>query len=101
MVKLVDMAKTDAEMHKDTMPCAPGSLSKYDYGLSICLNQESLDKLGADVDGIEVGDMVELRALAKVTSISKNDTGDGEKSRVELTICYLGAELEDAEADGG
>lgn len=95
--KLVDMARTTEEMSEDCMPCSPGDANRYPYGLGISLGNSELEKLGADIDSIEVGDMVHLFALSRVTCVSKNDTGDGAKTRVELQICYLGTELEDAE----
>lgn len=95
--KLVDMARTSEEVANDCMPCSPGESNRYPYGLCISLGNAELEKLGADIDGIEVGDMVHLFALSRVTCVSKNNTGDGEKTRVELQICYLGTELEDDE----
>jgi hypothetical protein len=68
----------------------------YSPGLSICLTQEDLDKLDLE-DGVEVGDMIHAHFLAKVTSISTNDTSDGVKKRIELQITHLSAEDEDSE----
>lgn len=96
--KLKDMAKTDEE-RKEEMPLMAsyiGDQSIYPFGLSLCFDQATLDKLGLDGE-CEPGDMIHLFALAKVTSVSKNDTGDGEKCRVELQITHLGCESEDEE----
>lgn len=97
MPQLKDMALTDAERMDGCMPCVPGEMNRYPYGLCLSLGQPELNKLDADAASLEVGDMVHLFALAKVTAKSINDTGDGEKNRVELQVCYLGTELEDAE----
>lgn len=94
--KMVDMKKTATEMQKDSQPFALGSQSEYPYGLNICLCDDELEKLGLDTD-CEVGDFLHLFALAKVTSVSVNDTGDGEKRRIELTLTHLGCEEEDEE----
>lgn len=94
--KLVDMATSPPEIKDASIPMMNEPL--YDYGLSLCFGQETLDKLGLDTD-VEVGDMIDLRALAKVTSVSKNDTGDGEKCRVELTLTHIGVENENTEHD--
>lgn len=96
--KMVDMAKTPEEMVKDagSYPMSIGSQSKYPYGLSIRFCQETLDKLGLDGD-CEVGDFIHVFGLAKVTSVSKNDTGEGEKCDVELQFTHLGVEDEDEE----
>jgi hypothetical protein len=92
--KLVDMA------HSAEAPEVGPSLASaplYDYGLHLCFNQSTLDKLDLDTSDVEVGDMLDLRALCKVTSVSKNDTGDGEKCRVELVLSHIGIENESTE----
>lgn len=94
--RMIDMKKDAKEMMRDTMPFGMGSQSEYPYGLSICLGNDELEKLGLDNE-CEVGDMIHLFALAKVTSLSKNDTGDGEKTRIELQITHLGCEDENEE----
>ncbi|MFA7278765.1 MAG: capsid staple protein [Sterolibacterium sp.] len=76
-------------------PCF-GAASVYPYGLCICLGQEELDKLGLTAE-CEVGDFLHVFALAKVTSVSTSDTGEGEKSRIELTITHMGVEDEEDE----
>lgn len=104
---MVDMAKTPAEV-KDDMPVpimmadSKPSGPVYPYGLCICLTEEELEKLNLDGDLPEVGDLVHLMAMARVTSVSQSEqqTGDGEKrqcSRVELQIIALKAEDEDRE----
>lgn len=94
--KMVDMEKTPEQMMKDASPFSIGSQSKYPYGLSICLGHEELEKLGLDTD-CEVGDFIHLFCLAKVTSVSTSDTGEGEKCRIELQITHMGCESEDEE----
>lgn len=95
--KLVDMARSAQEQKDSAIPMMMNE-PLYDYGLHLCLNNESLEKLNLDTD-VEVGDLLDFRALAKVTSVSKNDTGDGEKCRVELTLTHIGVENESTEAD--
>lgn len=85
--KLIDMARTAPEIKEASMPMPYEST--YDYGLHLCFSDETLEKLNLD-DDVEVGDMLDLRALAKVTSVSKLDTGDGQKTRVELTLTHIG-----------
>lgn len=94
---MVDMRKTQAEKAED-MSCYPtANVSDYDYGLSICLNNDSLEKLDLDTDDVEVGDFIHIHALAKVTSISKRDTDNGSDSRIELVMTHISAEDEDEE----
>lgn len=70
----------------------------YPYGLCICLCDEELKKLGLDDEMPEVGDMLHGHFLAIVKSMSRNDTTDGTKTRIELQITHLTAvENEDEE----
>lgn len=96
--KLIDMARSVEEQKDAAIPY--NNMPLYDYGLSLCFNQETLDKLNLDTSDVEVGDLLDLRAMAKVTSVSKNDTGDGEKCRVELVLSMIGVENESTELDG-
>lgn len=94
--KLQDMRRTDEEKLETAQPAAIGNQPEYPYGLSICLTESELEKLGLEAD-CEVGDLLHLFALAKVTSVSKTDTGNGSKCRVELQIVMLGTESENEE----
>ena len=98
--KMIDMALTPAEKLESAMPYAIGSTNNYPYGLCICLGNDQLEKLGLEEE-CEVGDFIHLFALAKVTSVSKNDTGEGEKVRIELQITHMGLESEDEENEEG
>lgn len=91
MPSFISMAKDPDEM-KETM-AAPdmGDQPIFPYGLAISLGDEELAKLDME-DDCNVGDMVCFKSLAKVTSVTKNDTVDGAKTRVELQI--IGIELD-------
>lgn len=102
MVKLVDMARSAEDLNADAMPSSVSNMSLYDYGLTLRLNSETLEKLNLDDSDVEVGDMLDFRAMAKVTSVSKHDTGSGEKCCVELQITHMGTpENESTEFDDG
>ena len=105
--KMIDMAKTPEQINKDLDDRLPMSerskasivddLPKYPYGLCITIETEQLEKLGID-DDCEVGDMIHLCAMAKVTSISKREKEGGEGDvRIELQITHLASENEDEE----
>lgn len=83
-----DMALSPEEMIERAMPTVLANEPRYPYSLSLCLGNDELEKLGLDSD-CEVGDHLHLQAIAKVTSVSKNDTGDGEKCRIELQIVMM------------
>lgn len=90
-----DMSLTPQESKEISEP----SLPKYPYGLCISLCQDELDKLNLSEEELCVGDMLHLHCLAKVTSVSSNETEDGSYSRVELVITHIAAESEDEEND--
>lgn len=92
---MVDMAMDDEEKAEYSAPSI--STPKYPYGLSISLCEKELEKLGIDENDLEVGDMLHLHALAKITSVSSQEYEEGSHCRVELQICYLSGEDEDEE----
>lgn len=96
--KMVDMRREPQkeEAVPEAIPAADGP--SYPYGLCICLGNEELEKLNLD-PSCEVGDTIDLRAFAKVTSVSMNDYGGKPQHRIELQITQLAVENEDTEAD--
>lgn len=95
--KMVDMAKGREELVSGGYPVMETPNEPlYPYGLSICLTEAELAKLNLE-DDVEVGDMLHLFALCKVTCVSKTDTATGSNMRVELQITHLAAEGEDEE----
>lgn len=90
----VDMALTPREQDEDSnIPCSPDQ-PMYPYGLCLSFGDEQLEKLDME-DDCDVGDMIHMNCLAKVTSVSKNDTSDGPKKRVELQIIAIAAESDE------
>lgn len=99
---MVDMARTPEEkeeaVESATLP-AVDSVPDYPYGLCLRLSHEELEKLGLDAD-CEIGDMIHLFAMAKVTSVSMSDSErGGHYCNVELQITHLGLEDEDTEEE--
>lgn len=95
-LKMVDMARTAEEKAEQVMPAPPSSINEYPYGLAIRLTQDELAKLDLDGD-CDVGDMLHGHFLAKVTSVSKNDTEAGQRTMIELQITHM--EVDDEEAE--
>ncbi len=90
---MIDMAKEEPEEGLEA-----SNIPQYPYGLCICLTGDELEKLGLDTT-CEIGDLVHLMAMARVTSVTKRQMADGgSDDRVELQIIELGAEDENAEA---
>ncbi len=72
---------------------------QYPYGLRICLCDAELDKLGLKAD-CDVGDLVDMRCFATVTSVSKSQRADGTGCcRVELQIERMSVENEMTESE--
>ena len=103
MEKMIDMARTPAEVKAKNMPMEMGlsSRDKYPYGLSLTLDADSLKKLGIK-DLPTVGDEFEIEAMVRVTSVSKNASETNDSTRVELQITKMMIETEEEEkAEGG
>ena len=98
MSTLKSMKMTAAEREKRME--APSSVSTdaptYPWGLSITLDNESLDKLGSD--GVyNVGDEMVLIAQVKVTSVSSQESAGGKNKSVGLQITAMCLEEGDRE----
>jgi len=96
MNKVPPMVSMEIEP-KDNDAIVDSARPMYPYGLSICLCQDELNKLDVDYNDWSVGDTFHLHAFAKITSISKQETNEGEQCRVEMQIIALSGEDEEAE----
>jgi ribosome assembly protein YihI (activator of Der GTPase) len=96
MRKMVSMARSAEEKARSMMPPSMGDMPDFPYGLAISLNEDDLEKLDLDAD-CEVGDMIDLRAFGRVTSVSKTEVDGKSRCRVEIQIEQLGIEDEDQE----
>jgi hypothetical protein len=95
-----DMSKTHdqkaEEEEKHSLPIAIEN--DYPYGLCVSLNTQTLENLEVDHDDMpEVGDMIHLMAMAKVTSVRMTDSEHGPERCIELQITHLALEDEDDE----
>lgn len=89
VVKMIDMALTPEEKVEMAGYSPVNSVPDYSYGLCLSLCDEDLEKLGLD-DDVSVGDVLQIYALAKVTSVSERETNGEADRRVELQITNLG-----------
>ncbi len=93
--KMVDMSlgrEDREEMSKPSLPTFP-------YGLCISLCEHELEKLDLDDSDLEVGDLLHLHALAKVTSVSSYDNENGSSCRVELQLQYMSIPENESDED--
>lgn len=97
MTTFVDMAHTPKEMAKEASPVAYQTV--YPYGLCIRLGTDELEKLDIQ-DDFTVGDIIDLRCFAKVTSVSMNQMADSTSRCMELQITHLAVENESDEEAG-
>ena len=97
--KLIDMEMDDEDQLDCVCPMPMPEKARYPYGLRICLTHNELAKLGLDAN-CEIGDMIDIRAFACVTSVSINKTESGkEECRVELQIEKMAVEDEESETE--
>jgi hypothetical protein len=98
--RMVSMERTDdekASAHIESMyPPSLSDMPDVPAGLCLCLTEAELEKLDLD-DDCEIGDLLHLKCMAKVTSISKHDHGAGSKVRIELAVILMSVEDEDTE----
>lgn len=94
---MVDMALSDDDKIEAMMPCLPSTSPDYPYNLRICLTEKELQKLDLAPD-CEVGDVIDLRAFAVVTSVSTEQRDGQNSARIELQIERLAVESESEES---
>lgn len=96
---LVSMKKSKAEKKKDMGGATMQSGGEdYPYGLSISLDADTIEKLGLGND-LKVGDIVELRAKAKVQRMSQSSSEGYESRDLSLQITDLCVEDADDQHD--
>lgn len=93
-MKLCDMKYSKKEKAEQESPKLATSVggSDYPYGLSLSLDTEQLKKLGIS-SMPKIGKIMQLKAVAVVTSVSQSDSqGGGVSRRMELQLQKLGLE---------
>lgn len=96
--KMVDMLETPEEVKQETVASSPVMDNKphYPYGLSLSLNKETLEKLGVS-ELPEIGTMIHIMAMAKVTSVNESASEADHYCCVGLQITHMALEDEDTE----
>lgn len=93
-MKTVVMRRSDREKKaqaEDYAAPVMASGGDYPYGLRLCLDDESLKKLG--IDGMpKPGDKFRIEGEAHVTGSEQRDTDQNSDRRVELVLHELGFE---------
>lgn len=96
-MELSSMKKTDTS---DMAGSSPMKKPDYPWGLQLHLESEAIKKLGFD-NLPEAGATLNLQAKVEVTSVSVNETNDGEKRKsmsLQITDMGLSAAKDDKSA---
>ena len=96
---MVDMRRSEEEKRDDMMPMAAESQPDLPYGLCITFTERELEKLDLD-DDVEEGDLLDIRAFARVTSVTKHSADGKRCCRVEMGLEQLAVENETTEEPG-
>ena len=92
--KLVSTEMGEEQKLDMMMPCFPGrDTPDYPYGMKITLDGWLLDRLGLDRN-VDVGDYLDMRCFAVVTSVRKEQTDGKDECTVCLTIEKVALESE-------
>lgn len=91
------MELDDEDQLDFTSPIPMPSPPQFPPGLRICLTEKECEKAKIDAEGFEVGALVHGFFMARVTSISKNESEADSSCRIEIQIEDLGIESEDEE----
>lgn len=90
---LVDLAQSDSDAEKNAVP-EPAPDNRYPWGTRLNLGEAELKKLGI-TELPEVGEVIDLCAIAEVCCASQMSTTDGIRRHLELQITHLGVEVEE------
>src|SRR6202043_1059137 len=74
--RMTSMEMDDDDKLDSACPAALESVPDYPWGLRISLTHRELEKLGLEAD-CDIGDVIDLRAFARVCSVSSNETSMG------------------------
>lgn len=97
-VQMVDLALSPEEAKLGGPSVVTDSEApRYPWGLTLTLDEKTLEKLKVDHSDWSVGDIFHLHAIARVTSVSEHENQNGNSCNVGLQIVAMGAESEDAE----
>lgn len=87
---MVNMELTEKESKKDTVESMENQMPKYPWGLSISLDNDSLEKLGMEDEDFEAGQEFTIECRVKVMGFSEDETiNDGVRKCVRLQITEM------------
>ena len=98
---MVDMTLSQEEKVEkrleDTYPQPVTMIPDIPGGLCMCWDEDILEKLNIDVDDCDVGDMLHVSGMVKLTSKSISESDSGRKMRFEVGFVFMAVEDEEEE----
>lgn len=88
---MVSMEYDDDDSY-DAMPTPIETRPRFPWGLCITLTEKELTKLGMDASDFEIGDLVHIFGMARVTGMNVSATENG-------NCCTLNLQVEDFEIE--
>lgn len=96
---LVDLKMSKQDMADEASPTAPENRNPYPYGVCLTLDTDELAKLGIK-ELPSVGDECHVEAVGEVTSVSEQDSGNGEQRSVRIQLQMMEVVNEGQEPEG-
>ena len=81
------------KISKEKYDDSPSSEAHYPYGTNLSFEDDLVDKL--KLDDLDIGDTVEVRAMAKVTAKSEHDSERHSSKSVSLQLTEVDVQPED------
>ncbi len=100
---MVDMTLSPEEKiekrMEDSYPPPISLMPDIPSGLCMCWDEDILEKLNIEVDDCDVGDMLHVSGMVRLTSKSINETDSGRRMRFEVGFVFMSVEDENEEAE--
>jgi len=93
---MVDLLEIPDEEEQPILAAAYKPEPHYPCGLCLYLDEETMEKLGL-TEMPEVGEMIHIMAMAKVTSVGTSATESKDSKNISLQITHMALEDEDKE----
>lgn len=101
---MVDMTlSTEEKVEKrieETYPSPIMMIPDIPGGLCMCWDETILEKLNIDVEDCDVGDMLHVSGMVKLTSKSISESDSGRRMRFEVGFVFMSVEDENEEEPG-
>lgn len=97
MHPMVSLELDDEDQLDAVMPMPMADRPRWPFGTRMSLTDKEMGKMKLDPSEAFVGGLIHLHAMARITSVSQNDTPDGQCFRMEIQCESMCIESEDEE----